>query len=324
MLVVRAPNHLGDLVMALPALAAAKPDAVVAPRGLTALVELAGHHAIPFETHLSTASVIRRRRFDRGVMLTPSFSAAVLFRLGQVKERRGTNTDKRGFLLTSKVDATLLEHTHRSVVYWLLCTGEMPQQQPTPKLRVTQALRDEFTTLLRSHPPGPSNSQAPKQTVGLFPGSNAPARRWAPKRFAELAHRITALGHKVIVFGGAAERALTEQVASDVAINLGGQTTLPLLAAGLAACDLVISNDSGPLHLAAAVGTMTISMWGAGDPARTGPPQGHIVIRDRRLPCLECVKNQCPRRGAGYILPDAYMECMNLIVVDDVMTTVTK
>src|SRR5688572_5986680 len=98
MLVIRSPNHLGDLVMALPALAEAKPDAVVAPRGLTSLVELAGYRAIPFQSHLSTASVIRRQRFQRGVLLAPSFSAAVLFRLGNVKERRGTNTDKRGIL----------------------------------------------------------------------------------------------------------------------------------------------------------------------------------------------------------------------------------
>jgi ADP-heptose:LPS heptosyltransferase len=97
---------------------------------------------------------------------------------------------------------------------------------------------------------------------------------------------------------------------------------VPLLAAGLASCDLVISNDSGPLHLAAAVGTRTISLWGAGDPARTGPPPGHTVLRDRRLFCLECVKNQCPRSGPGYILPDAYMECMQLISVDDVLTSV--
>jgi ADP-heptose:LPS heptosyltransferase len=324
MLVIRAPNHLGDLVMAFPAMAAARPDAVVAPRGLTSLVELVGYHAIPFETHLGTASVIRRRRFQRGVLLTPSFSSAVLFRLGNVKQRRGTNTDKRGFLLTSKVDAAFLEHTHRSAVYWLLCTGEMPQQELRPQLAIPQTLHNEFNTLLRSQPLERSNSQSPKQTVGLFPGSNAPARRWAPQRFAELARRLTESGNRVLVFGGPAERELTRQVAGDVAMDLGGQTTLPLLAAGLAACDLVISNDSGPLHLAAAVGARTISMWGAGDPARTGPPQGHIVIRDRRLPCLECVKNQCPRRGAGYILPDAYMECMSLIAVDDVMTSIAQ
>ena len=310
--------------MALPALAAAKPDAVVAPRGLTALIELAGFKAIPFQTHLGTALVIRRQRFQRGVLLTPSFSSAVLLRLGNVKERRGTNTDNRGFLLTSKVDAKLLEHTHRSAVYWLLCTGEMPRTALEPTLTIPQTLHDEFAMLLNSQALDPSISQAAKWTVGLFPGSNAPARRWPPERFAELARRTAELGHEVIVFGGPAERELTSQVAGDVAIDLGGKTTLPLLAAGLAACDLVISNDSGPLHLAAAVGTTTISMWGAGDPARTGPPEGHLVIRDRRLACLECVKNQCPRSGVGYILPDAYMECMNLIAVDDVMTSVTK
>jgi ADP-heptose:LPS heptosyltransferase len=323
-LVIRAPNHLGDLVMALPALAAADPDAVVVPRALTSLVELAGYNAIPFETHLGTASLIRRRGFQRGVLLTPSFSSAVLLRLGNVKERRGTNTDHRGFLLTSRVDATLLEHTHRSGVYWLLCTGEMPQHELKPHLDIPKKLRDEFDELLRTQAPAHSSSQARTQTVGVFPGSNAPARRWAPERFAELARRLAESGQRVVVFGGPAERELTKQVAGDVAMDLGGQTTIPLLAAGLAACDLVVSNDSGPLHLAAAVGTRTISMWGAGDPARTGPPQGHVVIRDRRLPCLECVKNQCPRRGAGYILPDAYMECMNLIAVNDVITSIVQ
>jgi ADP-heptose:LPS heptosyltransferase len=214
------------------------------------------------------------------------------------------------------VDAQLLEHTHRAAIYWFLCTGEMPRQPPVPQLTVPHKLRDEFEALLRP--------QSAIRRVGIFPGSNALARRWSAPRFKELAHRAAARGNQVVIFGGPAERELTREVAGDVAIDLGGQTTLALLAAGLASCHQVITNDSGPLHLAAAVGTPTISLWGAGDPARTGPPDGHVVIRDRRLPCLECVKNQCPRRGAGYILPDAYMECMNLISVDDVLASVSE
>jgi heptosyltransferase-2 len=311
-LVIRAPNHLGDLVMALPALQAAQPAAVVAPKGLTSLIDLAGFPTIPFDGHFATAKTIRRRKFERGVLFTPSFSSAVLLALGGVKERRGTNTDKRGLLLTNKVDAALLEHTHRASVYWLLATGELPAQRPIPSLTIPAALNTELQTVLPA--------REARKRIGIFPGSNAPARRWGEQRFRELVRKLDE--YQVVVFGGPAERELTSSVAGDVAIDLGGRTTLPLLAAGLASCDLVITNDSGPLHLAAAVGTRTVSFWGAGDPARTGPPHGHTILRDRRLPCLECVQNQCPRSGPGYILPDAYMECMQLISVADVLTSV--
>ena len=313
MLVIRAPNHLGDLIMALPALQHVRPDAVVAPKGLCSLIVMAGFHAIAFDGHLSTAATLRKHRFQRGILFTPSFSTALLLLLGGVRERRGTATDNRAMLLTQKIDAGLLAHTHRASMYWLLATGDLPGVRPVPSLPVPDALKQEFLQLLRAG--------QPKRRIGIFPGSNAPARRWSAERFAQLARRLSE-DAEVLVFGGSDERALTRQVAGDVAIDLGGRTTLPMLAAGLACCDQVISNDSGPLHLAAAVGTPTISLWGAGDPARTGPPQGHTVLRDRRLPCLECVKNQCPRSGRGYILPEAYMECMQLISIDDVLTSV--
>lgn len=312
-LVIRAPNHLGDLVMALPALLAAKPAAVVAPPALVGLLELAGLHAIPFSTHIGTATVLRKHKFARGILFTPSFSSAVLLKLGGVRQRRGTDTDHRSWLLTEHIDATVLAHTHRASVYWLLATGELPAAQPVPALPITDAAKQEFLQLL--------SQRESRRRIGIFPGSNAPARRWLVERFARLARELSDEA-QVIVFGGPAERKLTERVAGDVAIDLGGRTRLPVLAAGLACCDLVISNDSGPLHLAAAAGTRTISLWGAGDPARTGPPPGHIVLRDRRLPCLECVKNQCPRSGPGYILPEAYLECMQLISVEDVLTSV--
>jgi heptosyltransferase-2 len=312
-LVVRTPNHLGDFVMALPALQAAKPDAVVAPKSLNSLIEMAGFKAIPFEAPIKTGLALRQYQFDRGILLAPSFSSAVLLKLGRVKQRRGTNTDRRGFLLTEKVDAALLAHTHRASVYWLLATGDLPSERPVPSLAIPPAVKTSLEELLPTR-------RSTQKRIGIFPGSNAPARRWHPERFAALAREL-AREAEVVVFGGPDERELTRAVAGDVAMDLGGRTSLPVLAAGLASCDLVISNDSGPLHLAAAVGTATISLWGAGDPARTGPPLGHHILRDRRLPCLECVKNQCPRSGPGYILPDAYMECMQLIPVADVLTS---
>ncbi len=125
---------------------------------------------------------------------------------------------------------------------------------------------------------------------------------------------------RVVVFGGPSERDLTAIVAGRSAFDAGGRTDLPLLAAGLASCDILVTNDSGPMHLAAATGTTTLSIWGPGNPASTGPRgTGHRLIRRADLPCVPCVKNACPRRGAGFILPDAELECLNLITPTEVL-----
>ena len=316
-LVIRAPNHLGDFVMALPALYAARPAAVVVPRWLAPLAQLAGFESLAFERGaaglLRASLALRRRRFSRGVLLTPSFSSALMLRLGGVGSRRGTNTDQRSLLLTSRVDRELIAMHHRTSVYMLLVTGELPETPPVPELTVPAVSRARFRELVGTAAP----------LIGIVPGSNAPSRTWPAERFAEVAAQLSQRNGRVVVFGSAAEQDRTRVVAGDVAIDLGGRTDLPMLAAGLAECELVISNDTGPLHLAAAVGTRTVSMWGAGKPAETGPPPGQIVLRDTRLPCLECVKNVCPRTGQGYFLEQAHMECMHLIPGDQVIAAAT-
>ncbi len=197
----------------------------------------------------------------------------------------------------------------------LLVTGEVPAVLPRPQLAVPYQLRERWRVLVGAeHGPW----------VGVFPGSNAPSRRWEPARFAELAQRLARRGLRVAVFGGPAERELTRTVAGSTGLDLGGRTDLPLLAAGLAECTLLVTNDSGPMHLAAAVGTPTVSLWGAGDPAITAPlGRSHEVVRRADLPCVPCIKNECPRRGRGYVLGDAHRECMRLIGVDEIDAAVS-
>lgn len=323
--VVRAPNHLGDLVMALPALAAAGGADVLVARWLAPLLETAREAAgegagfrrvLPLDRGagglLRAAGEVRRGRYERGILLTPSFSSALVFALGRVRRRRGTPTDSRAALLTEPVPR-IEGRAHRAAAYWALVTGENPAAPPVPRLAVPARERDRWRELA-----GPAGAP----TVGIFPGSHASSRRWDADRYAGLARRLAGRGLRVAVFGSPAERELTAAVAGGHALDLGGRTDLPLLAAGLAECALLVTNDSGPMHLAAAVGTRTVSLWGPGDPAVTRPlGDGHLLLRGD-LPCIPCTKNRCPRSGTGYRLPDAERECMRMIGVGEVEAVV--
>ena len=315
--IVRAPNHLGDVVLALPALRAAAADVLVLA-SLAPLLQLAGlpGRIIPMTRGafgaIAAARALRAARYQRGVLLPPSFSSALIFALGGVASRRGTDTDGRRLLLTDAVTGDSvgsrsvgsdsmgsdsmgsLRGLHRAAQYMVLVGAAVAEgAAPIPRLDI----------------PRPKHEG---RVVGVFPGGNARSRRWEPARFAELVRRLAKRGDRIVVFGGPAEGELTARVAGDVAVDLGGQTDLAQLAAGIASCDLLVTNDTGPLHLAGAVGTPTVSLWGAGDPAVTGPlGASHRMLRHPELDCVPCTKNDCP------LAVDRY-RCLTLITVDDV------
>lgn len=344
--------------MALPALAAAPEADVLVARGLVPLLELvpgfgagggvegaggggdasggAGggggggaaviRRVIPFDRGargmLRAAAALRRAGYARGVLLTPSFSSALAFVLGGVAERRGTATDGRSALLTERVSAGALRGLHRAAAYVALVTGVAPTEAPVPRLAVPPVLRDRWREVAASAGVG---GVADGPLIGIFPGGNASSRRWDPDRFAAVARRLAGGGARVVVFGGPAERSLAAEVAGDVAVSVAGRTDLRLLAAGLEACALLVTNDTGPMHLAAAVGTPTVSLQGASDPAETRPlGEGHVMLQRPELPCVPCVRNVCPRRGRGTFLPEAERECLRLIEAADVVAAVAS
>jgi heptosyltransferase-2 len=304
--------------MALPALREARADTIVVRRWLEPLIALADLPAAVLSVDrgvaamATAASRLRKGRYARGILLTPSFSSALLFSLARVRHVRGSATDRRSVFLADAVPRAVIDADHRTAAYWLLVTGSPPAARPVPLLEVPDALRRRWTAVV-----GPSVGPV----AGIVPGSNAPSRRWPAERFAEVASALAANGVRVVVFGAPPERELTRAVAGDVAFDAGGRTDLSLLAAGLASCDILVTNDSGPMHLAAAVGTPTLAVWGAGNPRSTGPSgDGHQLLVRQDLPCVPCVKNRCPRSGAGYVLPDAERECLNLITATEVLT----
>lgn len=350
-LVVRAPNHLGELVLALPALARATelsgpPPIVQVVEGLTPVLAMSGLEleAVPLEDRhavFRAALDLRRRSPGRGVLLTPSFSGALIFWLAGVPERRGTATDARTLLLTDRVDREPLLKGHRVLEYLELVSPgaglgrreEPDGDPPAPKLSELDGAVEAWRGLLAAPTVDPKAPRLPlgreddraRPTVGLFPGGNAPSRRWPAERFRELGDRLTGDGMSTPVFGGEAERERTAAVCDGVAgaVDLGGRTSLAALAGGLLACDVLVTNDSGPMHLAAAVGCPVVVPSGPADPVQTRPLGTPARLVGRfDLPCVPCVLNECPRSGEGYVLAEAERECMHLITVEEVREAV--
>jgi ADP-heptose:LPS heptosyltransferase len=160
-----------------------------------------------------------------------------------------------------------------------------------------------------------------KPVVALNPGASNRIKCWSPKRFAKLADRLVMdLQVGVVIVGGGDERDLAEAIVSRMqshALDMVGRTTLPQLGAVLQRCSTIVTGDTGPLHMATAVGTHAIALFGAIDPNRTGPVgKGHTVLRHPEVPCVPCVAKKCTNPTA--------MECMKRITVDEVYAEVVR
>lgn len=183
-------------------------------------------------------------------------------------------------------------------------------------------LPDDDDGALRVRPPSPLTGElaeiaAAGPYVVFHPGAAVPARRPSARRSAEMVTALTAAGHRVLVTGDAAERNLTASVAADPAVDLGGRTTLPTLAALYAAARVVVVPNTGPAHLAAAVGVPVVSLFAPVVPASQWQPYGRNVVRlgDQEAPCRLTRARTCPVPGHP---------CLDGITDTDLLTAVDR
>jgi len=165
------------------------------------------------------------------------------------------------------------------------------------------------------------NNWPGKPVIALNPGASHPVNRWAADRFAALADIVAnRLSAKVIIIGGKEDLSLAEAIAGKTKIKplvLTGKATLLQLGAVLKRCELLVSGDTGPLHLATAVGTRVVALFGAADPARTGPVgTGHRVMQARAVTCVPCRSRSCGNR--------ANLECMDAISAQEVFQAIAE
>lgn len=160
-----------------------------------------------------------------------------------------------------------------------------------------------------------------KQLIAMNPGASSLIKCWPPHKFSALINRLQReLDVGVIVVGGPGEQYLYDAMVKGMEeppCNLIGKTSLLTLGAILKRCVTLVSGDTGPLHLATAVGTRVVALFGAINPDRTGPiGAGHIVVRHPEVPCVPCMAKKC--------LNPVYLECMEKIEVDEVFDIISR
>jgi heptosyltransferase-2 len=304
-IVVRAPNWLGDTVMALPALAALRsgfPEARITVVGRWAPL-LRGQGVadalLPYPRRLGerrrVAGVLRQDRADLALVLPNSLEAALVAYLWGGRRRIGFDSDGRHLLLTDAVPLPS-PRLHQVDEYRLLVdrTGAASgPERPVWKIAGDRGAPAEVAALLAA-----LGIPAAARVVGLHVGSaGGPAKQWATERFGRLADRLIEDGLTPLLLGapedtGAAEEA--RRAARSAIASAVGRDRPALLAALLVRLDCLVSGDTGVAHLAAAVGIPTVTLFGPTDARLTAPRSKAARVVDRQVPCAPCFLSRCP------------------------------
>ena len=332
-ILVRGVNWIGDAVMTMPALHALKRSV---PGGTVTLL-IKPWVAPLFEKdpnideiilytdaykgiggRIRLAARLRRRRFCAAVLLQNAFDAALIAFLSGISLRVGYGRDGRRPLLTASIPFD--DHAKRlhHVDYYLnlLRKAGFPADSAAPWLYLSIEERIQARERL---------SHLRRPVVGINPGATyGSSKRWRADRFAAVAASvIRELRGSIVIFGGPAEAGIANEVRdainvpgaeSDVFVA-AGKTGLRELAALISECDVLVTNDSGPMHVGYAVGTPVVAIFGSTSPELTGPPSEGSVVIKKDIQCAPCFEREC---GRGDFL------CMQAIEADEVFSAVRK
>ena len=318
-IMVRATNWVGDGVISLPALEALRnrfPNAEIVLVAKPWVSEMYWHHPAVnrqivydpdgehrgFRGFRKLIQIIRDEQFDAAILLQNAFQAAWMAWRAGIPVRLGYARDGRSMLLTDPIIVPpRAAYGHQAYYYlqMLFRAGviekpELPHPTTAPQLLLQDAEKKWATNHLRS-----LGLDGPRFLVGLNPGAFfGPAKRWPPDRFAALADRlIGALHADVLIFGSPGERPLAETIARAMEHTptiVTGETTLRQFMALLAQCRLVVTNDSGPMHLASALGLPLVAIFGSTDERSTGPLSSRARVVKHDVPCSPCGLRECP------------------------------
>jgi heptosyltransferase-2 len=317
-ILVRATNWVGDAVMSIPALQALRASFPAAHIAILAKPWVAGLYGrepfcdelIPYEAppgvrglgeKWQIAAALRRRRFDCAVLLQNAFEAAAVARAAGIPERIGYRRDGRAWLLTRAVPLPRPGEIPRHQRFYyleLLKRAELiscDADDGEIRLSGASAAAEQGCARFR-------NEDIVGPVIGVSPGAAyGGAKRWLPERFGEAAILVARERNAAIaIFGSKDERDVcslvqqTIEVAGLRSINFAGTTALAEFIELAAACEVYLTNDSGPMHIASALGVPTVAIFGATDEIATGPTGGHSRVVRKPVDCSPCLLRECP------------------------------
>jgi heptosyltransferase-2 len=295
-ILIRATNWVGDAVMCLPALRVIRdrfPKARIAVLAKPWVADLYRRESFADEviqydqSRWATARILRPRKFDCAILLQNAFEAALIVWLARIPVRIGYNRDGRRLLLTRPVavpkSGEIPRHERFYYLELLRRAGIVDSLPPSDAIRLDAGDRTRA-----------------RKIIGVSPGAAyGNAKQWLPERFAEAAARLAeARGAEVALFGSSGERELCDQVARLLnghrVTNYAGRTTLGEFIDLASHCELFLTNDSGAMHIASALGVPTVAIFGATDDVATGPTGPLARVVRERVDCSPCLLRECP------------------------------
>lgn len=317
-ILVRATNWVGDAVMSVPALQVLRehnPKAHISILARPWVAGLYGREAfcdelIPYEAppgwkglseKRKIAAKLRARKFDCALLLQNAFEAAALARWAGIPIRIGYDRDARGWLLTHPIPVPAAGEIHRHQRFYYLELLKRAKLIPDYDRDSIIRLNGTAGTASRGQEHLQKNGlKGP--IVGVSPGAAyGGAKRWLPERFAEAALAVAReRGAQVALFGSKDEAGICEAVRQQVAaggvpcLSFAGITALEEFVEMAAACELFLTNDSGAMHVASALGVPTVVVFGATDEEATGPTGDWSRVVRHPVDCSPCLLRECP------------------------------
>ncbi len=327
-ILIRSTNWIGDAVMTTPAIRTIRrnfPDAQITLLALPWVADVfaacphidqiflydkQGRHQ-GLRGKFRLAAELRAKQYDATILLQNAFEAALITFLAHIPIRAGYSTDGRGLLLTHGVRKNpAIKKKHQVHYYQEMLEGlGLQRHENALELFLDSKAKQEAEILLAQF-----RQNTSRPIIGLNPGAAyGPAKCWPSANYAALAGRLaTTLGAQIIVFGTAADQKAAAEivaVAGEQVLDVTGKTSLAQAIACIALCQVFVTNDSGLMHVAAALHIPSVAIFGSTNHIATGPFSEQAVVVRKDISCSPCLKTHCPQ---------GHFQCMQQISVEDV------